>query len=151
MQMLGERIREARKRASMTQEELASKIGVKRSVISKYETGAIDPTTSQLQQIASALNVPIDFFFSPTPISKGEYRWAEDLEAKLQCIGITVEGTSDASKIWFNLPDGILETSFEELELLDQRTDSYLQFLLLELRQTNAHKFIPHKKSPLME
>ena len=56
--MVGENIRAARKKADITQEALAQKIGVKRAVISKYETGEISPTVAQLQNIANALDVP---------------------------------------------------------------------------------------------
>lgn len=55
--MLGDRIREARKKASLTQAELAEKIGVKRSVISKYENGSISPTHDTILNIAKALNI----------------------------------------------------------------------------------------------
>lgn len=43
----------------MTQQELAQKIGVKRAVISKYESGSIEPSLTQLQKIADALGVPL--------------------------------------------------------------------------------------------
>lgn len=51
------KIREARKAANMTQEQLARVIGINRATLSKYESGAIDPPTSQLQMIANALEV----------------------------------------------------------------------------------------------
>ena len=54
-----EKIITARKRAGLTQEQLATAIGVKRAVISKYETGAIEPSISQLQKIAAVLNIPL--------------------------------------------------------------------------------------------
>lgn len=57
--MLGDKIRVARKSAKLTQEELAERIGVKRSVISKYENGIIDPSISQVQSIAAALGTNI--------------------------------------------------------------------------------------------
>ena len=55
--MLGDRLREARKGAKLTQEELSKIIGVKRSVVSKYENGIIEPSISQLEKIAGALKV----------------------------------------------------------------------------------------------
>lgn len=54
-----DRIRSIRKQNGMTQEELAKRIGVKRAVISKYETGAIEPSISQLEEIANALDVSL--------------------------------------------------------------------------------------------
>lgn len=41
----------------MTQEQLAQAIGINRATLSKYESGAIDPPTSQLRTIASILGV----------------------------------------------------------------------------------------------
>lgn len=57
--MLGQNIRAARKAAKITQEDLSKLIGVKRSVISRYENGNIDPPFSQIQAIADALLIPI--------------------------------------------------------------------------------------------
>lgn len=54
-----QRIREARKAAGITQDELAKKLGVNRATISKYETGAIDLPSSQLQRLADALGVHV--------------------------------------------------------------------------------------------
>lgn len=51
------KIREVRKAAKITQEELAQKLGVNRATISKYESGTIDLPTSQLYRIADALGV----------------------------------------------------------------------------------------------
>lgn len=59
--MLGDKIREARKKASLTQSELAEKIGVKRSVVSKYENGQISPTYEMLSNIATALNTSVSY------------------------------------------------------------------------------------------
>lgn len=52
-----QKIREARKAANITQEELAQILGVNRATVSKYETGGIDVPTSQLKAIADALGV----------------------------------------------------------------------------------------------
>lgn len=57
--MKTEKIRQIRKEKEMTQQELAQKIGVKRAVISKYESGSIEPSLTQLQKIADALEVPL--------------------------------------------------------------------------------------------
>lgn len=54
-----QKIREARKRAKFTQEALANALGVKRSVISKYETGAIVPSVDTLEKISIILGVPV--------------------------------------------------------------------------------------------
>lgn len=53
-----ERIRQARKAAGLTQEQLAKKLGVKHSVISKYECGrVVNLKRDKISEIANALNV----------------------------------------------------------------------------------------------
>ena len=58
------RIREARKALKMTQGELAEIIGVTHATLSRYENGIIDPPSSQLQKIADALNVSVDYLMN---------------------------------------------------------------------------------------
>lgn len=52
-------IKTIRKEKGWTQEKLANAIGVKRSVISKYENGSISPSVETLYRIAEALNVKV--------------------------------------------------------------------------------------------
>lgn len=53
------KMREIRKAAKMSQEDLAQAMGVNRATISKYETGAIEPSLAQLTKAAYILNVDI--------------------------------------------------------------------------------------------
>lgn len=53
------KIRECRKRKGLSQEELVNKIGVKRAVVSKYETGKISPRIEIIQKISRVLGVPV--------------------------------------------------------------------------------------------
>lgn len=55
------KIKEARKRKHMTQKELADKIGVNFSVVSRYENGTIIPPANRLQRISDILEVSVDF------------------------------------------------------------------------------------------
>ena len=55
------KIKEARKNKHMTQKELAAKIGVDFSVISRYENGTIVPPANRLQAIADVLGVTVDY------------------------------------------------------------------------------------------
>ena len=52
-------IRNARKKAAVTQEELAKRIGLNRATISKYESGQIEPSISMLRKICEALDCPL--------------------------------------------------------------------------------------------
>jgi len=57
MSTIGERIREARKRKGLSQDELAGKIDVNRSYLSLVENGKSSPTFDFLDKIASGLGL----------------------------------------------------------------------------------------------
>ena len=54
---LGETIREQRLRCKMTQEFVAESLGVSRQAVSKWESGASDPSTSNLLALAKLLGM----------------------------------------------------------------------------------------------
>lgn len=56
----GQIIEEARKKAHMTQAELAEKIGTNKSYISRVETGKTEPKVSTFYRIASALGLTVE-------------------------------------------------------------------------------------------
>ena len=57
----GEKLKEARRDAKMSQEELAVKIGVSRSAIAKWETDKGLPDIQNLKTIAAVLDVSLDY------------------------------------------------------------------------------------------
>lgn len=59
MEDYGRRIKEARERAGMTQEELGKAIGVTGVTIMRYERGQRQPRFKQMERIADALDVPV--------------------------------------------------------------------------------------------
>ena len=61
---VGKRIRHRRWMIGMTQQQLAEKVGIKFQQIQKYETGANRVSASRLWEIARALEVPVERFFS---------------------------------------------------------------------------------------
>ena len=69
-------IRNARKAAGVTQEQLAEVLGINRATLSKYETGVIEPSVSQLKTIAAALR--IDFYVLANEIGNEWYSFSEE-------------------------------------------------------------------------
>ena len=79
----GEKLREARKAAKLTQEELASKLSVSRQAITKWESGRGMPDVENLKAISAALDVSIDYLLDDgtkldlnvirEPINKEDY------------------------------------------------------------------------------
>ena len=57
----GERIQEARKRAGLTQKELAQRLGLATGTIQQYELNKRQPRTEQLREIADALDVTLGY------------------------------------------------------------------------------------------
>mgnify|MGYP004551790127 FL=1 len=53
-----------RERAKLTQRELADVLGVERSTVAKWESGAAYPRASQLPALAKALGCSIDELYS---------------------------------------------------------------------------------------
>lgn len=60
---IGSKIREARENLGITQEELAMRIGKTQNAISGYENGSRGIHISELPDLASALGVPVSYFF----------------------------------------------------------------------------------------
>ena len=68
---VGKRIRQRRWLVGMTQQQLAEHVGIKFQQIQKYETGANRVSASRLWDIASTLDVSINFFFDGLEAEKG--------------------------------------------------------------------------------
>lgn len=61
---LGEKIQYCRKKAGMSQDALAERIGVSRQAISKWETGEAMPETNNLLILAKIFGVSVDWLIS---------------------------------------------------------------------------------------
>lgn len=59
---LSKRIREARLVKGITQSMLASKVYCSRSLISRYESGKVEPTFNTICRISVATGKPLDWF-----------------------------------------------------------------------------------------
>jgi transcriptional regulator with XRE-family HTH domain len=59
------RIRYWREKAGLTPNELADKVGVDRSSVSKWETGAAFPGTANMIRIAEACGIGMRKFWAP--------------------------------------------------------------------------------------
>ena len=90
----GERLRGFRKKAGLTQEELAEKIGTHNITVSKWETDIALPKTVTLQALAAALGVTEnDLLNDPPPETDG---WV-----------LTIRISNNNEEV-LNLPKGIM-------------------------------------------
>lgn len=58
----GVKFKKIRLEKGMTQQDVADKLGIKRSAISKWESGNIFPNHKQLDKISEIFNVPVSYF-----------------------------------------------------------------------------------------
>ena len=70
---LGEKIMYSRKRAGMSQIDLADALGVSRQSVSKWETGEANPEIGKLPQLAEVLHVTTDWLLSDAAPEEGFY------------------------------------------------------------------------------
>jgi transcriptional regulator with XRE-family HTH domain len=60
---VGKRLRRRRRLLGMTQQQLASSVGIRFQQIQKYESGANRITASRLYELSTALSVAVQYFF----------------------------------------------------------------------------------------
>lgn len=58
--MIGEAIKKARKNRKLTAEQLAEKAEITQSMVSRYESGRVNPTKDVVKRIESALGVKLN-------------------------------------------------------------------------------------------
>ncbi|HKR49166.1 MAG TPA: XRE family transcriptional regulator [Pseudonocardiaceae bacterium] len=91
---MGERIAEARGRASMTQAELASAVGLDRSALAKIEIGVRRVTALELSRIAEAVDERIEWFVYDAPPAVVSHRNLRDPGAPSPEIDRVIERTA---------------------------------------------------------
>ena len=69
---LAEKMIELRKQNGLSQQDLADRLGVSRQAISRWETGAVQPTADSVRGLAQVLQVSTDYLLNdelddPTP------------------------------------------------------------------------------------
>jgi len=69
---IGSKIQQAREAKGYSQKQLARLVGCSQSALSNYEKGKRRLYLSQLEAIAQALNLPIDYFMEPKVAPENE-------------------------------------------------------------------------------
>lgn len=74
----GERMKQLRIENKLTQEELANKLSLSKSNISKYESNDVEPNIETLNKLATLFNVSLDYL-----LVKGTQRISEQVKENL--------------------------------------------------------------------
>lgn len=80
MKTVYKRLKEARKKAKYTQEQIAIKLNTSRSTISKYENGKLEPNLQMIKDMIKYYNTSADYIFN---IEKKEKEEITDEEKEL--------------------------------------------------------------------
>jgi transcriptional regulator with XRE-family HTH domain len=85
---LGNRIKEARERLNLSQDELAEKMAISRQAISKWETGKSYPDIEKILKLSDIFNLSLD------ELVKGDKTFQENLikEGRSTMSGLTILG-----------------------------------------------------------
>lgn len=90
----GERLAKYRKKANMSQEELADKLNVSRQAVSKWERGESSPDTDNLIALASLYNITLDDLLNKDPdeafTSKKESKFVKKSVKKFNLLLIAI-------------------------------------------------------------
>ncbi len=91
---LGDRLKESRDFAGLTQEKAAEAVGVSRSSMNMYERGERDPDTNTLSALAHLYGVSTDYLLGrtddPTPPTTGNRKLTPD--EQLAQMGVWMRG-----------------------------------------------------------
>ena len=79
---IGQSIQEARKKAKLTQKELAEKVGIATITVQQYERGVRTPKIETLQKIAQALNIDVGILYG-VEADKGNPQYLNRLYGKI--------------------------------------------------------------------
>lgn len=146
LKLFGRRMREARERVGLTQEELAIRIGRAQNLISRYERGRQGIHISELPILAQALSVPIAYFF-------GESTASEEISAILERLTPPMQQAAKETLIdYMNLQNFLTkavqdaiahgEASVDFIEpakdIRGQATVEFLKYILPEIRLSVA-------------
>jgi len=76
---IGKKIQKAREEAGLSQDEMASRLGVTQAALSNYELGKRRLYLANIEQIAVLLNKPLSYFLDePAPEGKSDIRHKTD-------------------------------------------------------------------------
>ncbi len=79
---LGEKIKEARKKCNLSQEQLSEKLNVSRSAVAKWETDKGLPDIDNLKALSQFLNVSVDYLIKDEENPVGEIVTKEPYDIK---------------------------------------------------------------------
>jgi len=94
MSLISNNLKFLRKKAGLTQEQMADQIGIKRSLLGAYEEGRADPRISNLLKFSEIFNLTVDQLIGADLATNGNSKVGERLDQdknNLKVLSITVD------------------------------------------------------------
>ena len=114
---IGEKIRDERKKAGLTQGQLAEKLDVSQAMVAQYENNIRNPKLSTIQKIASALRLTVSELLT-FDSEKGKIIDLTSLDTIEQVNQVIKEIMSGTSKIITSDSEKVIDVPSEKLEQL---------------------------------
>lgn len=112
---VGGRVRLRRTLLSMSQEKLASALGITFQQVQKYENGTNRVGASRLFHIAKILKVPVSFFFEGYQNTDAAEQVAESQEGLEASNMLNKKETVDLVRAYYTIEDPIVRKKFLEM------------------------------------
>lgn len=97
--MIGIRIKSARTKAGMSQEQLSEQLNVSPEYCSKFENGKAKLNLERLSQISVILNVPLEKLICGVTVDSEEYLHNEIAKIIKSCSGKQTQAIAEIAKI----------------------------------------------------
>ncbi|MGE6699461.1 helix-turn-helix domain-containing protein [Hyphomonas sp. NPDC076900] len=120
---VGKRLRRRRRLLGMTQQDLASQVGVRFQQIQKYECGANRITASRLYDLARAMNVSVQYFFDGMAVPGAVPNAANDAE-QMEGDILSQKETLELVRAYYRLSERPRRRLLELAKALEQDTSS---------------------------
>ncbi len=120
---VGKRLRRRRRLLGMTQQELASQVGVRFQQIQKYECGANRITASRLYDLSRAMNVSVQYFFDGMATPGTMPNAANDAE-QMEGDILSQKETLELVRAYYRLSERPRRRLLELAKALEQDTSS---------------------------
>lgn len=137
--MIGDRIKQARQSAGLSQDELAEQAGVSKMAISKYERDQSTPSSGVLLALAKALGVRTEYFFRQVQVELKAVNYRKHRELSERDKARILAEVHDQLERWLELESFIKTTWAIPFELpadLPARIETYdaIEEVALQLR-----------------
>ncbi len=120
---VGKRLRRRRRLLGMTQQDLASQVGVRFQQIQKYECGANRITASRLYDLARAMNVSVQYFYDGMVMPGTVPNAANDAE-QMEGDILSQKETLELVRAYYRLSERPRRRLLELAKALEQDTSS---------------------------